>query len=217
MKVNRLLILSFAVLALTLTMVSADPNNPVIDDFEGYDLGDDASSVWDLVYNYEDAYSTGGAEVIEDGSQVLEVSRAYLWHDSFSRFFFGKMKVFEASEDYLWYGSRLALVNPENAMERYEVRLYPNTDRVFVKYVDKENDYSETLAKTECKINLDQWYHTLIMRGQDNKWRAMVFSGNNPTCMVRWQDDRITVENPVVGIQSAGKYVTSRFDEIFAI
>lgn len=203
-------------------------NTPFVDDFENYPAGDDASSVWEEVYHYEDGYSTGGAEVVSDGSQVLEVSRSYLWHNTFNKVFFSKMKVVSSSGDYEWYGSRIALVNPNNPLERYELRLYPHKDKVQINYVDRTNrtgnmeedltgTTSEIVVSEDCNIEVGKWYYTLLMRSGNKKWKAMVFSWNRPTCYLSWKDKEIGVKNPAIGIQSAGKYVTTRFDEIFAI
>ena len=226
----RLVLLSLLsiVVAVSLTASVAAQGPPFVDDFENYDAGDNAGSVWEEVYSYEDEFSSGGAEVVEDGSQVLEVSRAYLWHNTMNRLFAGKMKVVESSDDFDWYGSRLSLVNQDNPLERYEVRLYPNTNKFQVNYVDRTGrtgimsqdeliTTSEILDSSECNIEADKWYYVLIMKNGPDKWKAMLFSWNRPTCHVEWQDDRIETNRPAIGIQSAGKFVTTNFDEIFAI
>lgn len=217
----------FAVFSL-LGAISAQPGQPLVDDFENYETGSSASSVWEEVYEYEDEYSSGGAEVIEDGSQVLEVERAYLWHNSMSKMFSAKIKVVESSNDFDWYGSRMALVNPNNNLERYEIRLYPNVNKLQVNYVDRTGrtgimsqdemiTTSEVLSSTDCNIEIGKWYYVLVMKNGNDKWKAMLFSWNRPTCQIQWQDDRIETDQPAIGIQSAGKYVTTRFDEVFAI
>jgi asparagine N-glycosylation enzyme membrane subunit Stt3 len=195
------------------------------DNFENYPIGSDASCVWDTGYSYSDDFSEGGAEVIRDGSQVLEVNRAYLWHNTFSRLFLSRIKITQSSNDYEWYGSRVALVNRNNPLEKYEIRLYPNTNRLQVNYVDRtnrtgvmsednENTISEILDSTDCNINLNKWYYVFVVR-KGTKWKAYLFNWMRPTCKVTWEDNRIT-GRPAIGIQSAGKYVTSRFDNIFS-
>jgi len=233
MKTLTLLVLSVFLIGSLAGMIfaaitSAESSTPVVDSFENYNVGDNASSVWEEMYHYEDDYSVGGNEIIEDGSQVLEVSRSYLWHNSLNKIFFAKMKVVESSGDYQWYGSRLALVNPKNPLERYELRLYPHQDKIQVNYVDRtgrtgsmtedlEVTTSEIIASADCDIDIGKWYYVLIMRSNEDNWKTMVFSWNKPTCILRWNDDRIDAEKPAIGIQSAGKYVITRFDELFAI
>jgi hypothetical protein len=201
---------------------------PFVDDFERYPLGSDASSVWENVYHYEDEYSRGGAVVVQDDSQALEVSRSYLWRNAMGRIFFSKIKVTETSNEFDWYGSRLAFANPDNHLERYEVRLNPNVNTFQVNYVDRTGrtgimsvdelvTTSEVLDSTNCNIGTGRWHYVMVMKSRNDNWNAMLFSWNRPTCHISWQDSRIEAQNPAIGIQSAGKYVTTRFDDIFVV
>jgi len=191
---------------------------------DDFDLID--SEIYDKVYSYSDDYS-GGGFFIDGSNKEIEVLRSYVWKSQFGAIFVGKIKVVSSSDNYDWYGSRLALVNPENILERYEIRLLPNEQRVEVRYVDRTNrsgtssgydpnTISEYLDSAPCDIEIGDWYYISVFR-KGNKLKTQIIRFDQPTCFIEWEDDRITGEELAIGIQSAGKYVVSRFDKIFTI
>ncbi|KCZ71691.1 hypothetical protein ANME2D_02428 [Candidatus Methanoperedens nitroreducens] len=184
---------------------------------------------WNEIYQYSDNYSTGYIDYLDNDRGTIEVSRTYAIRNNFQRIFFGKVKITQSSGEYDWYGPRLAIVNPENLLERYEIRLYPNTNKLQVNYVDRTNrtgDYfydlennltvSEIITSSDCNIDINKWDHVLVMK-RGEKWRALLISPRNPTCFVEWSDDRITGSVMSVGIQSAGKYIISQFERTISI
>lgn len=186
---------------------------------------DSQEVAWEEVYSYSDEYSEGGF-TIDTQNNEIEVSRAYAWKAEFGTLFNGIIQVVSSNDKYSWYGSRLALVNPDNTLERYEVRLLPGEDKLEVRYVDRTNrtgtlsgidteTISEQLAVTNCNIDTGLWYDINIIN-LDSVWKAQLLSLTNPTCFVEWEDSRISADKYGLGIQSAGKYVTSRFDAIIA-
>lgn len=182
---------------------------------------------WEVIYSYSDDYSTGGIKYMDPKGECVEVARTYASRNPFSTIFLGKIKIVQLDNRQNWYGPRIAIINPENNMQRYEIRLYPNTDKLQVNYVDRTNrtgEYysdkwrtvSEVITTSNCEIRSDVWYHMIIMRNGDG-WNAMLVGGGKPTCFVQWTDDRIEGKDMVIGIQSAGKYVVSQFNKILAI
>ncbi len=181
---------------------------------------------WEEVYSYSDEYSNGGFFIDTENDQI-EVSRAYVWRAKFGTIFNGKIQIVESNDKYSWYGSRLAIVDPYNVLVRYEIRLLPSENKLEIRYVDRTNrtgalsgieprTISEQLAVASCEIDTGTWYDVNIIR-IGNTWKAQLFSLTNPTCFVEWEDNRISADIYGIGIQSAGKYVTSRFDTIIAI
>ena len=185
------------------------------------------SNDWDTIYFYADNDSI--CEIKGNG-QNLEVSRAYGVKNFFKNVYFATVNI-KNSPDYdkslPWAGPRLAIVNPSNLLERYEIRLYPVTDTLQVNYVDRtgrtgdmsydeEHTISEVLVSTDCSIEPNHNYYTVIMKN-GNKWKAFMTGGSRPTCFVTWEDDRIQNHKMVIGIQSAGKYIVSKFHKVFAI
>ena len=178
---------------------------------------------WTEEYSYSDGYSEGGVKDI--GEHAYKAHRIYTVGDVFNKIMIGKVKVVESTDDYSWYGARIALANPENPLERYEVRFNPESDKLQVNYVDRTNrtgvmsvddeiTVSEVLAFTECDIDENKWYYTTIMR-YGHSWKVQVWQKNNPTCFLSWKDDRIESQQYLMGLQSAGKYVVSKFDKVF--
>jgi len=178
------------------------------------------------IYSYSDEYSEGGFS-IDSNEGYIEVSRAYVWKAEFGRLFNGKIQVVSSNDEYSWYGSRLALVDLENLLIRYEIRLLPSENKLEVRYVDRTNrsgtmggtdlnTISEQLTVTDCNIEIGTWYDINIIKN-DDLWKAQLLSLTNPTCFVEWEDNRITRDEFGIGIQSAGKYVVSRFDKLIAI
>ena len=181
--------------------------------------------VWEEVYSYSDEYSEGGFQIDTDSDEI-EVSRAYVWKAEFGTLFNGRIQVVNSNDKYSWYGSRIALVDPSNTLVRYEIRLLPGSDKLEVRYVDRTKrtgtlsgiepeTISEQLTITNCNINTGSWYDVNIINS-GNVWKVQLFSLTNPTCFVEWEDDKISAEKYGVGIQSAGKYVTSKFDTLIA-
>jgi len=185
---------------------------------------------WDVIYQYSDNYSIGDIDYLDNNQGTIEVTRTYAHRNSFKHVFFGRVKITQSSEKYDWYGARLAIINPENLLERYEIRLYPNTNKLQVNYVDRTNrtgDYlydlennmtvSEIITSSDCNINIDKWNHVIVMKQGEGKWRTILISSRNPTCFVEWRDDRITGNEMIVGIQSAGKYIITQFEKMVSI
>jgi len=184
------------------------------------------SEDFDEVYSYSDNYS-GGGFYIDDSSDEIEVSRSYVWKSQFGAIFVGKIKIVSSSENSSWEGSRLALINPENILERYEIRLLPNEQKIEVRYVDRTNrsgtlsgydpdTTSKYLDSALCNIEVGEWYYISVFRN-GNKLKAQIVKFDKPTCFVEWEDNKITGDELAIGIQSAGKYVVSRFDKIFTL
>ena len=184
------------------------------------------SEDFDEVYSYSDNYS-GGGFYIDDSSDEIEVSRSYVWKSQFGAIFVGKIKIVSSSENSSWEGSRLALINPENILERYEIRLLPNEQKIEVRYVDRTNrsgtlsgydpnTISEVLNFEFSDIEIGEWYYISVFRN-GNKFKAQIIRFDRPTIFIGWEDDRITGDELAIGIQSAGKYVVSRFEKIFTI
>jgi hypothetical protein len=184
---------------------------------------------WNIDYIYSDNYSIGGIEQLDD--EIIEISRTYAWRGHFNNIFSGKVKIKQSVSECLhndeicgWYGSRLAIVNTDNLLERYEIRFYLHQNKIQINYVDRtnrtgnykydlNNTISEVIKQTNCNINLNTWYYSTILRN-NNKWKVIIMSALNPTCMIEWTDDRILGDTFAIGIQSAGKYVISEFDKV---
>ncbi len=184
-----------------------------------------AISDWKVMYNYTDNESSGGIK--ENEQNGFEVFRAYAVKNPIKRFYMAKFKIvektdFEKSAD--WAGPRLSLANPDNLLERYEVRFLPIVNKLQVNYVDRtgrtgdveiddKDTLSRVIASTDCKIDTDRNYLAIITKNKD-KYRVTVFSSKNPTCFLKWKDDTINTDKLNLAIQSAGKYVISNFDKI---
>ena len=180
------------------------------------------------IYTYEDEYSTGGFTPLTMDRTIA--TRAYGWSWIFNRVAIARVRISDLDtegEPAEWSSPRLAIINPDNLLERYEVRLYPLQDRLQANYVDRTGrtgdwsidedlTHSEVLAGTDCSIEPDRWYYTVVMRMQD-KWRVTLLSASSPTCFLSWNDDRITSEPFGIGVQSAGKYLVSEFERVVGI
>ncbi len=191
-----------------------------------------ADSQWNSIYYYTDYEKPAYTQYLPD--DIVEVQRMYLWKDLFENLYSAKVQIkdldvnmYETTEAREWTSPRLAIANPDNDLERYELRFYPETDKLQVNYVDrtgrtgdwkvdKEFTVSEILSSVDCTINEQEWYYAVMTHNGDD-WKAVVMSGDYPTCIVRWSDDRINSEEFVVGVQSAGKYIVSNFQRVVTI
>ncbi len=189
------------------------------------------SDEWTEGYSYGDNYSTGG--IFHIANETVQVERAFGWRGTFKRMIVGRVMInefkdhlFETEEAKNWASPRLAILNPDNEMERYEIRFYPELDKVQVNYVDRtnkvddldvEDPISDIIASEDCDISTDKWYYPIIANNGHKHWRVIIMSDNQPTCFLIWNDDRIISGEYKLGIQSAGKYLKSEFNKIFGV
>lgn len=191
-----------------------------------------AQSQWSSIYYYTDEEEPAYTTYLPD--DMIEVQRMYLWKDTFESLYSAKVRIkdldadmYETNEAREWTSPRLAIANPDNDLERYELRFYPELDKLQVNYVDrtgrtgdwnvdKEFTISEVLSSVDCEIEEKEWYYTVITY-DDAEWKAVVMSGQHPTCLINWEDDRIESDEYIVGVQSAGKYIVSRFQRVVTI
>lgn len=187
---------------------------------------------WEQIYTYVD--DTSEIAVTELHGDLVEVKRTYAWRDYFKKLYSANVKImsYNNSDNYTWYGSRLGIINPQNTLERYEIRFYPTTEnkigKLQVNYVDRTNrtgiesfdeinTISEILQVTDCNIKIGEWYWTSILKQRNGKWKVMVYSVKNPSCIIKFKDKRIESKRYAIGIQSAGKGVVSRFNKVGGI
>jgi hypothetical protein len=183
---------------------------------------------WKTIYSYSDDYSAGFISRMAVDKTVA--ARSYAWSKTFSNVFIGKVTILELDEDKNhapWTGPRMNIVNPENLLERYEVRMYPLQDTLQVNYVDRsqrtgdwtvDDELTESIViqSTDCKVLPERTYHMVITNNKDN-WRVSLMHPFQPTCFLKWTDDRIQSGVYAAGIQSAGKYLVSEFQHLASI
>ncbi len=188
---------------------------------------------WASIYYYTD--DEVHAKIENLANNKVEIVRTYAWKGSpFKHIYLGKVQIkkfdtykYITSEAKYWSSPRMTIINPKNELERYELRFMPEKDKLQVNYVDRTGrtgywnidkyiTTSEVLAQVDCEIEPKEWYYTVISKN-NNRWRAIVFSAKHPTCILDWKDDRIKSNKYLVGIQSAGKYIVSRFEDVKGI
>jgi hypothetical protein len=190
------------------------------------------AQTWQEVYSYSDDYSEGGLNEINE--QRIDLHRTYAVKSQFKRVIVGRVMIskfqdhlFQTEEAKNWASPRIAITSPNNDLRRYEIRFLPELNKVQANYVDRtgrtgvwtadeENTISEILASSDCEIITHKWYYPVITN-HGNKWRVTIMSDNQPTCFLEWKDKRVFSARYVLGIQSAGKYLESKFDKIFGV
>ena len=116
----------------------------------GGSSNNDPVLLWNPVYKY------GDENIIEETKDSITIKRINIQKFDFKTYFIGKVKIIEVDgnytkDDLTWLGARLTIANPNNLMEKFEVRLYPEENRfrdkslVAVNYVDRNNNIRKVL------------------------------------------------------------------------
>ncbi len=173
------------------------------------------------IYTYGD-----GENLIEENDQ-FKILRGYFWKEDLTKGMVGRLQM---KGDYdnnsaNWSGARLGIINPENLLERYEIRFYPILDKIQINYVDRTNrtgnwaiDQNTTISQKIISIpynvqNNREYYVTVVKKGE--KWDIEIMDLVSPTLFISFSDDRIQSERFYLGLQSAGRDVESKFNTIF--
>lgn len=168
-----------------------------------------------------------------DNDDEYFITRTYAVRHNFSSGYSGSVIItnFNYSLDD-WSGVRFAIVNPENHMERYEIRLYPKINKFQANYVDRTNrigdwsvdegaTISDYLISTNCEITNSNWYNLNIFNIIDeddhtDSWKATLIGGSND-CEIIFDLKEFENKYYQIGVQSAGRDVEAKFNNVGVI